>query len=149
MQSHDLTRLLDEPSFERCFCPTENFSFCSACAMRFAATHGGCQRCVRRHYGTFLAVCGCLEPCACAVPTSVAMGGTVTGEHDMDIEKLNSMCVQFSADENALMFGVKHAFDPKGLRNPGKLIPTLQRCAEYGKLLVRGGQLPHPELPRF
>jgi glycolate oxidase len=81
--------------------------------------------------------------------TSVAMGGTVTGEHGVGIEKLNSMCVQFSADENAQMFGVKHAFDPKGLLNPGKVIPTLQRCAEYGKLLVRGGQLPHPELPRF
>jgi glycolate oxidase len=81
--------------------------------------------------------------------TSVAMGGTVTGEHGVGIEKLNSMCVQFSADENAQMFGVKHAFDPKGLLNPGKVIPTLQRCAEYGKLLVRGGQLPHPDLPRF
>jgi glycolate oxidase len=91
--------------------------------------------------------CGCVEPCA--AQTSVAMLGTVTGEHGVGIEKLNGMCVQFSADENAPMFGVKHAFDPKGLRNPGKVIPTLQRCAEYGKLLVRGGQLPHPELPRF
>ena len=81
--------------------------------------------------------------------TSVAMGGTVTGEHGVGVEKLNSMCVQFSAAENAQMFGVKRAFDPKGLLNPGKVIPTLQRCAEYGKMLVRAGATRHPELPRF
>jgi glycolate oxidase len=81
--------------------------------------------------------------------TSVAMGGTVTGEHGVGVEKLNSMCVQFSATENEQMFGVKRAFDPKGLLNPGKVIPTLQRCAEYGKMLVRAGQIKHPELPRF
>ena len=81
--------------------------------------------------------------------TSVAMGGTVTGEHGVGVEKLNSMCVQFSAEENEQMFGVKRAFDPKGLLNPGKVIPTLNRCAEYGKMLVRGGQLKHPDLPRF
>ena len=81
--------------------------------------------------------------------TSVAMGGTVTGEHGVGIEKLSSMCVQFSPEENAQMFGIKHAFDPAGLLNPGKVIPTLQRCAEYGKMLVRGGQIKHPELPRF
>src|SRR5512133_2979777 len=81
--------------------------------------------------------------------TSVAMGGTVTGEHGVGVEKHNSMCVQFSAEENAQMFGLKHAFDPAGLLNPGKVIPTLNRCAEYGKMLVRGGQLAHPDLPRF
>jgi glycolate oxidase len=81
--------------------------------------------------------------------TSVAMGGTVTGEHGVGVEKLNSMCVQFSAGEREAMFGVKRAFDAKGLLNPGKVIPTLNRCAEYGKMLVRGGQLAHPELPRF
>jgi glycolate oxidase len=81
--------------------------------------------------------------------TSVAMGGTVTGEHGVGVEKLNSMCVQFSAEENAQMFAVKAAFDPQGLLNPGKVIPTLQRCAEYGKELVRGGKLKHPDLPRF
>ncbi len=81
--------------------------------------------------------------------TSVAMGGTVTGEHGVGVEKLNSMCVQFSAAENEQMFGVKRAFDPKGLLNPGKVIPTLQRCAEYGRMLVRGGQIKHPDLPRF
>jgi len=81
--------------------------------------------------------------------TSVAMGGTVTGEHGVGVEKLNSMCVQFSAEENEQMFGVKRAFDAKGLLNPGKVIPTLNRCAEYGKMLVRGGKISHPDLPRF
>ncbi|MCW5321981.1 FAD-binding protein [Verminephrobacter aporrectodeae subsp. tuberculatae] len=81
--------------------------------------------------------------------TSVAMGGTVTGEHGVGVEKLNSMCVQFSAEERAQMLALKQAFDPAGLLNPGKVIPTLNRCAEYGKMLVRGGQISHPELPRF
>ncbi|RRH88956.1 FAD-binding protein [Variovorax beijingensis] len=81
--------------------------------------------------------------------TSVAMGGTVSGEHGVGVEKLNSMCVQFTAAENEQMFGIKRAFDPAGLLNPGKVIPTLQRCAEYGKQVVRGGRLPHPDLPRF
>jgi glycolate oxidase len=81
--------------------------------------------------------------------TSVAMGGTVTGEHGVGVEKLNSMCVQFSSAENEQMFGVKRAFDVKGLLNPGKVIPTLNRCAEYGKMLVRSGQIKHPDLPRF
>ena len=81
--------------------------------------------------------------------TSVAMGGTVTGEHGVGVEKLNSMCVQFSSEENAQMFAIKRAFDPKQLLNPGKVIPTLQRCAEYGKMLVRGGKIAHPDLPRF
>lgn len=81
--------------------------------------------------------------------TSVAMGGTVSGEHGVGVEKLNSMCVQFTAEENEQMFGVKRAFDPAGLLNPGKAIPTLQRCAEYGREVVRGGRVAHPELPRF
>ena len=81
--------------------------------------------------------------------TSVAMGGTVTGEHGVGIEKLNSMCVQFSAAENEQMFGIKRAFDPQGLLNPGKVIPTLNRCAEYGRELVRAGKVKHPDLPRF
>ncbi len=81
--------------------------------------------------------------------TSVAMGGTVTGEHGVGVEKLNSMCVQFSGEENEQMFGVKRAFDGRGLLNPGKVIPTLNRCAEYGKMLVRGGKISHPDLPRF
>jgi glycolate oxidase len=81
--------------------------------------------------------------------TSVAMGGSVTGEHGVGIEKLNSMCVQFNAVENEQMFGVKRAFDPQSLLNPGKVIPTLQRCAEYGKMVIRGGAISRPELERF
>ena len=81
--------------------------------------------------------------------TSVQMGGTVTGEHGVGVEKLNSMCTQFTTEENAQMMALKTAFDPAGLLNPGKVIPTLNRCAEYGKMLVRGGRLAHPDLPRF
>jgi glycolate oxidase len=81
--------------------------------------------------------------------TSVAMGGTVTGEHGVGVEKLNSMCVQFSAAENEQMFAIKRAFDAAELLNPGKVIPTLHRCAEYGKELVRGGQVKFGDLPRF
>ncbi|MDR0225800.1 MAG: FAD-binding protein [Burkholderiaceae bacterium] len=81
--------------------------------------------------------------------TSVAMGGTVTGEHGVGVEKLNSMCTQFTTAENAQMFALKEAFDPLALLNPGKVVPTLNRCAEYGRMLVRGGQISHPDLPRF
>jgi glycolate oxidase len=84
--------------------------------------------------------------------TSVAMGGTVTGEHGVGVEKLNSMCVQFTAAENEFMFAVKRAFDAKGTLNPGKVIPTLQRCAEYGKVIIKGSQgqtMAFPELERF
>jgi glycolate oxidase len=59
------------------------------------------------------------------------------------------MCVQFSPEENAQMSGVKQAFDASGLLNPGKVIPTLSRCAEYGKMVIRAGRMPHPELERF
>jgi glycolate oxidase len=81
--------------------------------------------------------------------TSVRLGGTVTGEHGVGVEKLNSMCVQFSTAERAQMFALKRAFDPQELLNPGKVIPSLQRCAEYGKLTVLRGLLPFPDLPRF
>ena len=79
----------------------------------------------------------------------VEYGGTITGEHGVGIEKINSMCVQFSPDERAAFFGVKRAFDPPGLLNPGKGIPTLARCAEYGKMHVHAGRLAFPDLPRF
>ncbi len=79
----------------------------------------------------------------------VKLGGTVTGEHGVGIEKINQMCVQFPADEREQFFGVKRAFDPHGLLNPGKCIPTLHRCAEYGRMKVHGGELPHPGLERF
>jgi glycolate oxidase len=81
--------------------------------------------------------------------TSVRLGGTVTGEHGVGVEKLNSMCVQFAPAERAQFLAVKHAFDPLELLNPGKVIPTLYRCAEYGKMHVHRGMLPHPNLPRF
>jgi glycolate oxidase len=81
--------------------------------------------------------------------TSVRLGGTVTGEHGVGIEKLNSMCVQFSPAERAQFLAVKHAFDPLESLNPGKVIPTLHRCAEYGKMHVHRGMLPFPALPRF
>jgi len=81
--------------------------------------------------------------------TSVRLGGTVTGEHGVGVEKLNSMCVQFSPEEREQMASLKAAFDPLKLLNPGKVIPTLNRCAEYGKMHVSRGLLPHPDLPRF
>jgi glycolate oxidase len=81
--------------------------------------------------------------------TSVRLGGTVTGEHGVGVEKLNSMCVQFAPAERAQFMAVKLAFDPAGLLNPGKVIPTLARCAEYGKMHVHRGLLPFAELPRF
>jgi len=81
--------------------------------------------------------------------TSVAMGGTVTGEHGVGVEKLGSMCVQFSPEERTQMLALKAAFDPLGLLNPGKVIPTLSRCAEYGKMHVRKGLLPFAGLERF
>jgi len=65
------------------------------------------------------------------------------------VEKIGSMCVQFSAQDHTQMQRLKIAFDPLGFLNPGKVIPTLNRCAEGGKMLVRGGLLPHPELERF
>jgi len=81
--------------------------------------------------------------------TSVRMGGTVTGEHGVGVEKLNSMCVQFAPAERTQFLAVKHAFDPLELLNPGKVIPTLHRCAEYGKMHVHRGMLPFADLPRF
>jgi len=79
----------------------------------------------------------------------VAVGGTITGEHGVGVEKINQMCVQFRPDELELFRAVKHAFDPAGLLNPGKAVPTLARCAEYGRMHVHGGKLPHADLPRF
>ena len=73
----------------------------------------------------------------------------VVSEHGVGIEKLASMCVQFSPAEREQMLALKRAFDPKGLLNPGKVIPTLVRCAEYGKMHVKRGLLPFADLPRF
>jgi glycolate oxidase len=79
----------------------------------------------------------------------IEVGGTITGEHGVGIEKINQMCSQFRPAELAQFHAVKAAFDPPGLLNPGKMVPTLHRCAEYGAMRVKGGALPHPELPRF
>jgi glycolate oxidase len=79
----------------------------------------------------------------------VEVGGTITGEHGVGIEKINQMCVQFSVAERDMFHAIKHAFDEKGLLNPGKAIPSLHRCAEYGRMHVHRGEMKHPELPRF
>ncbi len=79
----------------------------------------------------------------------VAVGGSITGEHGVGREKINQMCAQFNTDELTVFHAVKHAFDPLGLLNPGKNIPTLQRCAEFGAMHVHHGQLPFPDLERF
>ncbi|HZQ62451.1 MAG TPA: FAD-linked oxidase C-terminal domain-containing protein, partial [Casimicrobiaceae bacterium] len=79
----------------------------------------------------------------------IEVGGTITGEHGVGIEKLRGMCTQFAAAELERFLGIKSAFDPPGLLNPGKGVPTLHRCAEFGRLHVHGGELPRPDLPRF
>ena len=79
----------------------------------------------------------------------VALGGTITGEHGVGVEKLGSMCVQFAPAEREAFFAIKRAFDADGLLNPGKAIPTLARCAEYGRMHVHAGALPFADLPRF
>ncbi|AVO52946.1 glycolate oxidase subunit GlcD [Ectopseudomonas mendocina] len=79
----------------------------------------------------------------------VKVGGSITGEHGVGREKINQMCAQFNSDEITLFHAVKAAFDPSGLLNPGKNIPTLHRCAEFGAMHVHHGQLPFPELERF
>lgn len=80
---------------------------------------------------------------------SVAFGGTITGEHGVGFEKVDAMCVQFASDELTLFHGVKAAFDPRGLLNPGKAVPSLHRCAEFGRMHVHGGQTAFPEIERF
>jgi glycolate oxidase len=79
----------------------------------------------------------------------IEVGGTVTGEHGVGVEKLAGVCVQFAPSVLERFHGVKAAFDRERLLNPGKAVPTLARCAEFGKMHVHRGQLPHPELPRF
>ncbi|MEA3411312.1 MAG: FAD-linked oxidase C-terminal domain-containing protein [Pseudomonadota bacterium] len=79
----------------------------------------------------------------------VAVGGTITGEHGVGMEKINQMCVQFASTELNQFHAVKDAFDPAGLLNPGKAVPTLHRCAEFGAMHVHRGELPFPDLERF
>lgn len=80
---------------------------------------------------------------------SVDMGGTITGEHGVGVEKLNAMCYQFSKRELEIFHKIKAVFDPDLLLNPGKAVPQLHRCAELGAMHVHNGQLPHPDLERF
>jgi glycolate oxidase len=80
---------------------------------------------------------------------SVKLGGSITGEHGVGVEKINAMCSQFDADSLEAFHRIKAAFDPEGLLNPGKGVPSLHRCAEFGRMHVHGGQLPFPDLPRF
>lgn len=79
----------------------------------------------------------------------IQVGGTITGEHGVGLEKINQMCSQFTRDELNAFMAIKRAFDPEELLNPSKQIPTLNRCAEYGKMHVHGGQIKFPELERF
>ncbi|WP_148252919.1 glycolate oxidase subunit GlcD [Aidingimonas lacisalsi] len=79
----------------------------------------------------------------------VEAGGSITGEHGVGREKINQMCTQFQPDEITVFHAVKAAFDERRLLNPGKNIPTLQRCAEFGAMHVHNNELPHPDLPRF
>ena len=79
----------------------------------------------------------------------VAVGGTITGEHGVGVEKIDRMCVQFDRDSLAQFLAVRKAFDPDGLLNPDKAVPSLARCAEFNAMHVHHGELPHPELERF
>jgi len=80
---------------------------------------------------------------------SVRVGGTITGEHGVGVEKIDQMCSQFDGPTLEAFFAVKRGFDPDGLLNPGKVVPTLHRCAELGGMRVHAGELKFPELPRF
>ncbi len=79
----------------------------------------------------------------------ISVGGTITGEHGVGVEKIREMCVQFSEDELEQFHAVKAAFDKKGLLNPGKAVPTLNRCAEFGAMHVHNGEDKFPDLERF
>jgi len=79
----------------------------------------------------------------------VAVGGSITGEHGVGMEKINQMCIQFNSNELEYFHAIKAAFDSQQLLNPGKAVPTLHRCAEFGAMHVHHGELPHPELDRF
>ncbi len=80
---------------------------------------------------------------------SIDAGGTITGEHGVGVEKIDSMCLQFGGAELAAFHAVKAAFDEHALLNPGKAVPTLHRCAEFGRMHVHAGQLKFAEMERF
>lgn len=79
----------------------------------------------------------------------IEVGGTITGEHGVGIEKIDQMCLQFNSSERELFHQIKHAFDPTGLLNPGKAIPSLHRCAELGGMHIHQGKDKFPSIPRF
>jgi len=79
----------------------------------------------------------------------VDKGGTITGEHGVGVEKIDSMCHQFHSPELLQFHALKSALDHSGILNPGKAIPSLHRCAELGAMHVHDGKLPHPDIPRF
>jgi glycolate oxidase len=79
----------------------------------------------------------------------VEVGGVLTGEHGVGVEKRDLMPVMFSEDDLNAQQRLKCAFDDKGLLNPGKVFPVLHRCAELGRMHVSGGKLPFPDIPRF
>jgi glycolate oxidase len=79
----------------------------------------------------------------------IDVGGTITGEHGVGIEKIGEMCIQFSEQERNQFHRIRHCFDPNSLLNPGKAIPTLARCAEHNAMHVHNGELPFPDLERF
>lgn len=81
--------------------------------------------------------------------TCVEVGGVLTGEHGVGVEKRDLMPVMFSPTDLAQQQRVKCAFDPDGLMNPGKVFPELHRCAEQGRVHIHRGQVAHPHLPRF
>jgi glycolate oxidase len=105
------------------------------CIFYDAAKPGDCER-AEELGGRMLELC-------------VEVGGTITGEHGVGVEKLKQMCVQFRDPELAMFHAIKAAFDPAGILNPGKGIPELKRCAEWGGMHVRGGTVPHADIPRF
>jgi glycolate oxidase len=79
----------------------------------------------------------------------VAVGGVLTGEHGVGVEKRDLMPTMFDEDDLAAQMRLKCAFDPDALLNPGKVFPQLHRCAEMGRMRVHKGQVPFPDLPRF
>jgi glycolate oxidase len=80
---------------------------------------------------------------------TIRMGGTLTGEHGVGVEKIDQMCVQFTPEELEAFHAIKRAFDPGGLLNPGKAVPTLARCAEFGRRHVHTGEERFPQLERY
>ena len=79
----------------------------------------------------------------------VEVGGVLTGEHGVGVEKRDLMGTMFNEQDLNQQQRVKCAFDSEGLLNPGKVFPTLHRCAELGKMHIHRGQVPFPNLPRF